>query len=121
MWPGTHLDPSVIKQSGDIVVSDLVLKARQEVAPPIQPVVKAGSIVIRDIRMWHAGMPNRTTSPRPMIAMVHSISWIPTETAMFAEGSEPFLTHPDLEWIFEIRNGEVDHISASHGFMADQA
>ena len=47
-----------------------------------QPEIKKGSIVIRDLRLWHAGMPNRTGTQegeegqvRFMLAMIHFANW----------------------------------------------
>lgn len=118
MWPGTHLDTSVNFQSGNIEVTENRLEARRLVRPPLQPVVKAGSVVIRDMRMWHAGMPNRTTTPRPMIAMIHSVAWWPTGRLRFASGSEEFLLHPDLRWQVEYTHEPIDHIATPGGHMA---
>lgn len=116
IWPGTHLDPEIAIQNGDIEVSEARLAEQTKVSPPIQPRVKAGSVVIRDMRLWHAGMPNRTTNPRPMIAMIHSVNWWPAETVQFPTGTEGSLTHPDLQWNVEFVDGEVDHIATPHGY-----
>ena len=35
----------------------------------------AGSVLVRDCRLWHAGMPNRTSEARTMLAMVHWAPW----------------------------------------------
>ncbi|HET7616374.1 MAG TPA: phytanoyl-CoA dioxygenase family protein [Bacillales bacterium] len=35
----------------------------------------AGSIVVRDIRMWHRGTPNRSNDRRTNLAMIYSRSW----------------------------------------------
>ena len=120
-WPGTHLDPTVAIQDGDIVLPAGKVEARRAVRPPLQPVVEAGGAVVRDIRMWHAGMPNRTLDPRPMIAMIHVVSWYPTGRVAFARGSEPCLEHPDLRWCADYRDAEIDHISGVHGFMSEAA
>lgn len=116
IWPGTHLDPEITIQGGDIEVSDERLAEQSQISPPIQPRVKAGSVVIRDMRLWHAGMPNRTNEPRPMIAMIHSVNWWPAETVQFPKGTEEFLTHPDLQWNVEFVDGEIDHIATPHGY-----
>ena len=112
MWPGTHLDTSVVMQTGDIKVSAEVLEARAKVEPPVQPTVKLGSIVLRDIRMWHAGMPNHSDSPRPMIAMIHFVSWWPTSTLKFPVGTESIFKHPDLVTHAEFTEEAIDYISA---------
>lgn len=121
MWLGTHLDPTIAIQSGDIVLPEDKIQARRLVRPPIQPVVKAGSVIIRDIRLWHAGMPNHTQNPRPMIAMIHSIKWWPTGKVRFANGSQPYLEHHDLKWNVEFVDDAIDHIAGVHGFMAESA
>lgn len=112
MWPGTHLDTSVIMQSGDITVGADALEARRAVSPPVQPTVKLGSFVLRDIRMWHAGMPNKTDQPRPMIAMIHFVSWWPTNPLKFPVGTEEMFAHPDLITHAEFVETPVDYIAS---------
>jgi hypothetical protein len=46
-----------------------LLEERRRVRGPSQPKIKKGSIVIRDLRLWHAGMPNYTDDVRVMLAM----------------------------------------------------
>jgi len=121
IWPQTHLDPSVSIQSGDIEVPLEKLETRRLACPPLQPTVQAGSVVIRDVRMWHAGMPNRTSVPRPMIAMIHVVSWWPSGKLLFAKGSEPYLDHPELQWCADFADREIDHISQVHGHMSEAA
>lgn len=40
-----------------------------------QPTVRRGSIVFRDLRLWHAGMPNRSEDMRYMIALGFAAAW----------------------------------------------
>jgi len=51
------------------------LERRREERPPSQPVVKKGSIIVRDLRLWHGGMPNMTGDVRIMLAMIHFAPW----------------------------------------------
>lgn len=82
IWPyGTHLvgDPSMvpvpdfskIKESRE---SPLGRFSEEEMTPQ-QVITPAGSVVIRDIRMWHRGTPNRSNEARPMMAMVYHRPW----------------------------------------------
>ncbi len=96
IWPGTHLDPTVAIQSGDIVVSKEEVEARRKISPPFQPTVNQGSVIIRDLRLWHAGMPNHTQTPRPMLAMIHFVSWWRTEPFRLHPSAETLLAHPRL-------------------------
>jgi hypothetical protein len=96
IWPGTHKDTSVVLQNGDIEVTPEVLEARRRVSPPVQPTIRQGSMMIRDTRLWHAGMPNRTQSPRPMLAMIHYVGWWKAEPFNLHTSAEELLKHPDL-------------------------
>ena len=51
------------------------VEARRDIAPPVRGNTKKGSVLIRDMRLWHRGMPNHSDRPRQMIAMVHNIHW----------------------------------------------
>lgn len=60
--------------------------------PPSQPGVKKGSIVIRDLRLWHAGMPNTTSDVRVMLAMIHFAPWYRNQMVMeFGEDVRPIV------------------------------
>lgn len=66
IWPGTHKVP------GSTQVSEAEEAERRAVAPPVRAVARKGDAVLRDIRMWHRGVPNNSSEPRHMIGMVHS-------------------------------------------------
>ncbi|KAH8802486.1 phytanoyl-CoA dioxygenase family protein [Xylogone sp. PMI_703] len=81
VWLGTHTDSSLESQEGahgerasGRIKLDL-LEERRKVRPPSQPHVKKGSVVIRDLRLWHAGKPNFTNKTRVMLAMIHFAPW----------------------------------------------
>lgn len=116
IWPGTHLDTTIVMQDGDITVPDSALEERRKACPPIQPAVKAGSFLIRDIRLWHAGMPNRTQNPRPMVAMIHNVGWWHVEPIRFPKGTEWAFEHPELRWVLDLSAESVDHIAAPKSY-----
>jgi ectoine hydroxylase-related dioxygenase (phytanoyl-CoA dioxygenase family) len=75
IWLGTHNETTIADQEGahgdrasGRIKKDL-LEARKEVRPPSQPSVKKGSIIVRDLRLWHGGKPNLSKEPRVMLAM----------------------------------------------------
>mgnify|MGYP002380673427 FL=1 len=80
IWLGTHKDTGLAVQEGrhgeraSGRIRSEELEKRREVRPPCQPVVPKGSIVIRDLRLWHAGIGNRTDEVRVMLAMSMSPS-----------------------------------------------
>ena len=121
LWPGTHLDTTISVEQGDIKVPEEVLSKRQEIAPPIQPSIRCGGVLIRDIRLWHRGMPNLTDSPRPMIAMIHWIGWWNNdEPVPFPKGTEEFFLHTDLRTNARfVDESSIDHIqhAAAYDFQ----
>jgi ectoine hydroxylase-related dioxygenase (phytanoyl-CoA dioxygenase family) len=82
IWLGTHLDSGLDVQEGDHGdrasgrIKEHVLEERRTVRRPSQPVIPKGSIVVRDLRLWHAGMPNWTEEVRVMLAMSGSLNSI---------------------------------------------
>jgi hypothetical protein len=122
IWPGTHLDTSVSLQQGDIKVSAEKLAAQREIASPIQPEVRAGSILIRDMRLWHAGMPNPSDDPRPMIAMIHWVGWWPHgEEMTFPAESRDFFEHPILKTRAKYVHGPIDYLRHGEAYDLDPA
>jgi ectoine hydroxylase-related dioxygenase (phytanoyl-CoA dioxygenase family) len=75
VWLGTHANTTIADQEGahgerasGRIKKDL-LEARRGIRAPCQPDVKKGSIIIRDLRLWHGGKPNLSEEPRVMLAM----------------------------------------------------
>jgi ectoine hydroxylase-related dioxygenase (phytanoyl-CoA dioxygenase family) len=117
IWRGTHLDTTIFVQHEDIKVPEDRLEAQRAIAPPLQPRVQRGSILIRDIRLWHRGMPNHTQNPRPMIAMIHWVSWWNSGSDIrFPKGTEAFFQHPDLTTTAEFVDGEIDYLHHNQAF-----
>ena len=43
------------------------LGERSKHLPALQATMPMGSLILRDMRLWHVGMPNRTDTHRPML------------------------------------------------------
>lgn len=71
LWPGTHLETTV----GGRVGADSEAK-RREISPPVQATARKGSLLIRDCRLWHRGVPNGSDTIRHMIALMHNVNWL---------------------------------------------
>ncbi|MEM7030301.1 MAG: phytanoyl-CoA dioxygenase family protein [Chloroflexota bacterium] len=71
LWPGTHL----IAMSGSHVDSNTEARRREQV-PPVQATTQKGSLLIRDHRLWHRGVPNYSNTIRHMIALMHNTHWL---------------------------------------------
>jgi ectoine hydroxylase-related dioxygenase (phytanoyl-CoA dioxygenase family) len=73
IWPGgSHLNPGRLDMAA--------------LAPQMNSVranMKAGSILLRDLRMWHRGTPHRGTRSRPNMALVYTRAWYRFEQRPF--------------------------------------
>jgi len=69
VWPGTHL---IVDHALD---DRGKLAERAAALASIRTNVPLGSLILRDLRTWHRGMPNRTRSARTMLALVYRRGW----------------------------------------------
>jgi hypothetical protein len=115
IWPGTHVyteDDHLPHGRGYIKKKSFTDRAR--ICPPIQPTVPAGSILMRDLRLWHSGMPNTTSTPRIMISLIYFTQWfrphmrltLPVSVRAKVEA----WTHIDLLSNTDFVKGSVDHL-----------
>ncbi|TQS31843.1 hypothetical protein Golomagni_07864 [Golovinomyces magnicellulatus] len=80
LWLGTHTNDISVQEgahgerASGRIKQDL-LKQREQISPPVQATVKKGAVVVRDLRLWHAGMPNMSEEVRVMLAMIHFAPW----------------------------------------------
>jgi ectoine hydroxylase-related dioxygenase (phytanoyl-CoA dioxygenase family) len=81
IWPHTHRVHDFPLASANALQlpaaeqrSTEVQQFAAELGP--QPVLMpAGSLLLRDPRMWHRGSPNRSDAPRPMLAIAYGRPW----------------------------------------------
>ena len=71
IWPGTHLMVDLTPEDG---LADR-LAARAQMMAPVRANIRAGCVVIRDLRLWHRGMPNNSREVRTMLALVYQRAW----------------------------------------------
>jgi ectoine hydroxylase-related dioxygenase (phytanoyl-CoA dioxygenase family) len=117
IWPGTHhgfnFKDHVPNTRGWIKKARL--DARAEILPPVQPTVPKGSIVIRDLRTWHSGMPNHTNDPRIMLAFIYFPAWYRTSMRLiFPQDVRPLLQswkQVDMLSTANFVDGEVNHLN----------
>ena len=69
VWSDMH------PEGGPFGIKPERLEERRKVRPPVYPHLKRGSLVLRDIRTWHAGMPNHTDQTRVMLAFGYQARW----------------------------------------------
>ena len=72
-WLGTHLRGNKGIKGPDLTgpwIAPKYLEERSLESPPIRPPIAKGSLMIRDMRLWHAGIHNETPDPRILLSMV---------------------------------------------------
>jgi ectoine hydroxylase-related dioxygenase (phytanoyl-CoA dioxygenase family) len=82
-WLGSHQSTTGAEQefrpSGhplgpyDTFIKEEFVEARRKVRPPIQTVLSRGDITLRDLRLYHAGMPNPSDGHRIMLALGYQV------------------------------------------------
>jgi hypothetical protein len=82
VWPGTHL---IVDSSPE---EKNQLDARAAELPSARTNVPVGSLILRDMRLWHRGMPNHSDASRTMFAIVYERDFIRT----------PVITIPKTTW-----------------------
>ncbi|KAK6083249.1 phytanoyl-CoA dioxygenase [Seiridium cupressi] len=100
VWLGSHTTDATAQEGahGERVSGRIkeepeeLLDHRRRTDPPAQPVISKGPIVVRDLHLWHAGMPNNTDKVRIMLAMIHFASWYRNPMRLeFGEDVRPIL------------------------------
>ena len=92
LWPGSHLEV------GEHGIEPEVEEARRKICPPIRGNAKKGSALIRDMRLWHRGVPNPSDKPRHMIAMIYRVHWLKSKRRLkYKTGCEAAFENSDLD------------------------
>ncbi|ETN37055.1 uncharacterized protein HMPREF1541_08045 [Cyphellophora europaea CBS 101466] len=117
VWCGTHAAydqdwQQVGRETGWIRKE--AIQHRGRVRPPVQPRVRRGAMCIRDLRLWHAGMPNLSDRHRIMLAVDYFAAWyecpmkvrLPLSLKRRVE-REWAISTKGIEWV----DGEVDYLN----------
>ncbi|BDD61392.1 hypothetical protein MPDQ_001206 [Monascus purpureus] len=118
-WPGTHLTTRFADQNGMNGIFTHLLEERAKTAPPVQPTIKKGGLIIRDMRLWHAGMPNRTADQvRVMLNLIYFADWYRSPMKIkFPKESEARIRQLEAESGTEIAAefvDQLDHLTLCH-------
>ncbi len=112
-WPGTHQDTRL--HSGNRFPTEAMIAEWEANQPAERVVANRGDLLLRDMRVWHGGMPNRTQTHRPMLALVHH-AVKPAQGTFEAEaGSEAFwASHPRLQTNPVFVPRPIDYLRQGH-------
>ncbi len=112
VWPGSHLILDRPDDTADVIGShspDLTTRAQALASTRLN--VRAGAVAIRDLRLWHRGVSNRSRAARTMLALVYQRSWLGWRAASLRVPAPTWSAWPDhVRTIFAAapRDGAAD-------------
>ena len=121
IWVGSHRESNISQHTefttdgeSGLTIRPEILESRRQHSPPIQPSTKRGSVIIRDVRLWHAGMPNRTERPRIMLAFVLQPRWFQAPSKILLPRNvktlvDQWTAETGMGFAAQWVDGEVDH------------
>ena len=122
LWPGSHLDTTVSVDDSTIKVPLQTVEERWLIAVPERGNMKKGSVLIRDIRLWHRGMPNYSDRPRQMLAMIHNIGWYQRGNPLaFNKGCEAVFEGCGFDPNVRFTDEPIDYIFRNRSYDYDEA
>ncbi len=110
LWPGSHRVGVHGKHNS---VPTHFEEERRRLRGPVNPRTRPGDILIRDVLLWHRGVPNRSNRPRHMIALIlskptpeshHRLKFGPgCEQALEGRGADANAEYVDepIDYLFE--------------------
>lgn len=107
LWPGSHR-VAVFDSNG---VPERMEAQRRVVRGPVNPHTKPGDVLLRDVRLWHRGVPNPSDRPRHMIALILTKPWSESRRRLkFGKGCERALEGHDADPNAEYVDGPIDYL-----------
>ncbi len=116
LWPGSHLDRRMVI-GNNIRVPEEHVEARRAVRGPLRGCTSKGAVLIRDMRLWHRGTPNRSAAPRFMIAMIHTVWWYRRGSRCeLAQECAPVFTGCPIENVIPLVPVPKDHLTGNRPY-----
>ena len=116
MWPGSHLDTRMVI-GNNIRVPEGHVEARRAVCGPLRGCTRKGAVLIRDMRLWHRGTPNRSATARFMIAMIHTVWWYRRGSRCeLAQECAPVFTGCPIENVIPLVPVPKDHLTGNRPY-----
>ena len=108
LWPGSHRLGVYENHNG---VPARMEEERRAVRGPANPRTQPGDVLLRDVRVWHRGVPNPSKRPRHMIALILSKpSGESPYRLKFGKGCESALEGRDADANAEYLHGPIDYL-----------
>ncbi|PQE33742.1 Phytanoyl- dioxygenase protein [Rutstroemia sp. NJR-2017a WRK4] len=122
LWPGSHKGWTVKDQlpHGRGWIKSSAFSRRARFAPPVQPEIPKGSVILRDLRTWHAGMGNLNESEelRVQLGFFYFPRWfrspmrltLPSDCKKVVQGWKGVDALGAVEFVDVKKGEELDHL-----------
>ncbi|ESZ98637.1 hypothetical protein SBOR_0977 [Sclerotinia borealis F-4128] len=123
IWPGSHHDWNFkdLASHGRGWIKASKFNRRAEYSPPFQPTIPKGSIAIRDLRLWHSGMPNLSDQNRIMVGFIYFPRWYRNPMRITLPSNCRFIVQKwkqvDAIGATEFVVGEIDHLDSKQSML----
>ena len=108
LWPGSHRVGVYENHNG---VPPRMEEERRTARGPANPRTQPGDVLLRDVRLWHRGVPNPSDRPRHMIALIISKPWGESgHRLVFGNGCEKALEGHDADPNADYVDGPIDYL-----------
>lgn len=108
LWPGSHRVGVYENHNGVPVRME---EERRAIRGPVYPHTQPGDVLLRDVRVWHRGVPNPSDRPRHMIALILSKpSGESRYRLKFGKGCDTALEGRDADANAEYVDGPIDYL-----------
>ena len=111
-WPGSHKDGRIYASNRH--PTEAMLVEQEARRPAEQTIAQRGDTIVRDMRVWHGGVPNTSSQHRPMLALVHANTHPGKGTFEAEEGSEDFWQHSVLDAAPLFVPKPIDYLTQGH-------
>ncbi|KAH8698466.1 hypothetical protein BGW36DRAFT_376152 [Talaromyces proteolyticus] len=96
-------------------IKEDLLEERRKLSPGIQPSLPKGSLIIRDMRLWHAGMPNRTDDPRIMLVSILFPQWYRSnQNIVLPKSLQEYINWGDVDVCVDWVGDDYDYLKGAH-------
>ncbi len=117
LWPGSHRihcvnDAGTGAGEGKGKSIAALAAERRETVAPVRPETEVGDVLIRDVRLWHRGVPNRSDRPRHMIALIVTKRFphAPVNRLRFERGCETALEGHGVDANADYVEGPLEYL-----------
>lgn len=116
VWPGTHRDVRITRYSRSALVVDELGRVAEPTEAGVLLCGPAGTVCIRDVRLWHRARSNTTDCPRTLVTTLFFAPWYAGPSLRLPQAAAPFVNGLPVAIRAEFDETYADHLRGVAGF-----